>query len=84
MDVILDKCIFQISSLISVTYVVGTHWNCLIEEKFQCTPTSYVHSMNECFSPYTGFHKFLNYFFMFQCNEHVEMNKFCVFWRAPR
>ena len=23
-----------------------------------------------------GFHKLLNYFFMFQCNEHVEMNKF--------
>ena len=21
------------------------------------------------------FHKLLNYFFMFQCNEHVEMNK---------
>ena len=22
------------------------------------------------------FHKLLNYFFMFQCNEHLEMNKF--------
>ena len=22
-----------------------------------------------------SFHKFLNYFLMFQCNEHVEMNK---------
>ena len=21
--------------------------------------------------------------FMFQCNEHVEMNKFCVVWHAP-
>ena len=30
-----------------------------------------------------GFPKFLIYFFMFQCNEHVEMNKFCVVWRAP-
>ena len=32
MDMILDKCIFQNRfSLISVTYVVGTFWNCLIE-----------------------------------------------------
>ena len=30
----------------------------------------------ECFSPYTVFRKLLYYFFMFQCNEHVEMNKF--------
>ena len=28
------------------------------------------------FSPYAVFHKLLNYHFMFQCNEHVEMNKF--------
>ena len=45
--------------------------------QFQCAPTIYVHSINECFSPKkTGFHKLLNYFFMFQYNEHVEMNKF--------
>ena len=76
MDMILDKCIFQIS----VTYVVGTHWNCLIEalRQFQCAPTTYVNSIHDCFSPYTFFHKFLNYFNMFQCNEHVEMSKFCV------
>ena len=33
-------------------------------------------SINECFTPYTFFHKPLNYFFISQCNEHVEMNKF--------
>ena len=34
------------------------------------------HSINECFSPSTFFfHKLLNYFLMFPCNEHVEMNK---------
>ena len=30
------------------------------------------------FSPYFLFHKLLNYLVMFQCNEHVEMNTFCV------
>ena len=44
--------------------------------QFQCAPTTYANSINECFSPLTFFHKLLNYFFMFQCNEHVEMNKF--------
>ena len=43
--------------------------------QFQCAPTTFVNSINECFSPLTSFHKFLNYFLMFQCNEHVEMNK---------
>ena len=37
MDVILDKCMFQKVSLISVTHVVGTHWNCLIEAIPMCT-----------------------------------------------
>ena len=42
MGMIRDKCIFQNKfSLISVTYVVGTRWVCLIE--------IYVHSINECF-----------------------------------
>ena len=27
------------------------------------------------FSTINLFHKFLSYFFMFQCNEHVEINK---------
>ena len=43
---------------------------------FQCAPTTYVNSINECFSPLTFLHKLLNYFLMFQCNEHVEMSKF--------
>ena len=38
---------------------------------------NYVNSIKECFSPKSFF--FTNfYFFMFQCNEHVEMNKFSV------
>ena len=32
----------------SLTYVVGTHWNCLIEA-IQCVPTTYVNSLNEFF-----------------------------------
>ena len=67
-----DICLVYISkwvSLISVTYVVGTHWD------FQCAPTTYVHSINECFH-----HKavlFTNFStFMFQCYEHVEMSKY--------
>ena len=28
-----------------------------------------------CFSPLTFFHKLLSYFLMYQCNEHVEINK---------
>ena len=32
MEMILDKCKFENSlSLFSVTYVVGTHWNCLTD-----------------------------------------------------
>ena len=32
MDMILDLSVnFNIFSLFSVTYVVGTHWNCLVE-----------------------------------------------------
>ena len=34
----------------------------------------YVNSINECLHHNVFFHKLLN-FFMFQCNEHVEMNK---------
>ena len=37
---------------------------------------TYVNSINECFSPCTVFHKLLNHFLTFQCNEHEEMNKF--------
>ena len=55
MDMILDKCIFQNSfTLNSVTYVVGTHSNYLIEA-IQCAPTLYVNSIHECFTPQTFF-----------------------------
>ena len=39
-------------------------------------PTTYVHSINECFLHKTGFSQTSQLLFMFQCNEHVEMNKF--------
>ena len=46
------------------------------KRQFQYAPTTYVHSINECFSPY----KTSQLLFMFQCNEHVDMNKFlCIF-----
>ena len=51
-----------------MTYVVGTHWN--------CAPTTYVQSINECFHHKTGFSQTSQLYFMFQCNEQVEMNKF--------
>ena len=35
----------------------------------------YVNSINECFHHRLFFHKFLNYFLIFQSNGHVEMNK---------
>ena len=42
--------------------------------QFQCahTCTTYVYSINGGFSPYINFS---TTFFMFQCNEHVELNK---------
>ena len=46
------------------------------QRQFQCAPTTYVHSINECFHHKTGFSQTSQLFFMFQCNEHVEMNKF--------
>ena len=44
--------------------------------QFQCAPTTYVHSINECFHHKTGFSQTSQLLFMFQCNEHEEMNKF--------
>ena len=44
--------------------------------QFQCAPTTYVHSISECISQKTGFSQTSQLYFMFQCNEHVEMNKF--------
>ena len=45
----------------------------------QCAPTAYftcVNSINECFSPPTFLRTSQLLCFMFQCNEHVEMNMF--------
>ena len=36
----------------------------------------HAHSINECFHHKTGCSKKSPLLFMFQCNEHVEMNKF--------
>ena len=44
--------------------------------QFQGAPTIYVHSINECFHHKTGFSQTSQLLFMFQCNEHVEMNNF--------
>ena len=54
------------------SYVVGIHWNCLLEAIPICT-------YNIC--PFNKNTSQLR--FMFQCNEHVEMNKFCIVWHAP-
>ena len=43
--------------------------------QFQCAPTTYVNLINECFSPLFFFHKLLNYFLMFQYNEHACRNE---------
>ena len=71
MDMIFVLCI----SFISVTYVVGTHWNCLIEAIPMCT-----HKMcpfnNLLFFIINRFSLTFQLLFMFQCNEHVEINKF--------
>ena len=62
--------------MISVTYVVGTLWNCLMRQ-FHYVPTTYAHLINECFFHHkTGFSQTSQLLFMFQCNMHVEMNKF--------
>ena len=42
MDMILGLCIFQnrfTYFLVTYMYVVGTHWNCIIDA-FQCAPTT--------------------------------------------
>ena len=41
--------------------------------QFKCAPTTYVHSINECFHHKTGSQTY-QLLFMYQCNGHVEMN----------
>ena len=46
-------------------------------------PTTYPHSKYECFHHKTGFSQYSQLLFMFQCNEHVEKNRFlCSFART--
>ena len=45
--------------------------------QFQCAPTTYVNSINNCIHHKRFFfHKLLQLLFMFHSNEYVEMNKF--------
>ena len=39
-------------------------------------PTTYAHLINECFYHKTNFSQSSQLLFMFQCDEHVKMNKF--------
>ena len=43
--------------------------------QFQCAPTTYVNAIHRFLFTINFFHKFLNYFLMLQCNEHMGMNK---------
>ena len=44
-------------------------------KQFQCAPTTYINSINECFYHKLLVTNFSSILFMSQCNEHVEMNK---------
>ena len=66
---------FKLGFLILVTYVVGTHCNCPIEAIPMCTYNICQLNKLVFFTIIFFFHKLLKYFSMFQCHEHVEMNK---------
>ena len=78
MDMILDKCIFQIS-VINFSHIWCWYTFEFPHRQFQSAPSTYVHSINTCFTIYR-FSQTSQILFMFQCNEHA---RFCVFWRAP-
>ena len=62
MDLTSVLCIFQNVSLILVTYVVGTRWNCLIEAIPMCIYN--VCQFNKCvFFTINFFYNLLNYVF---------------------
>ena len=64
MDMILINVYFKEVPLISVTYVVGSHCNCLYEAIPMCT--YYMCPSNKlAFFTICVFHKLLNYFVMF-------------------
>ena len=73
-----DTCLVYISkyiSLISVTYDVGTLWNCFIDAIPMCT-YNICQFNKRMFFTINFFSRISQLLFMFQCNEHVEMNKF--------
>ena len=70
MDMVLGK----VSSLFSVSYVVGAHWIASMRQ-FQCVPTIYVFSINEFFT-ISFFKTNSQPLSFFQRNEHEEMNNF--------
>ena len=63
---------FKIGFLNFIPYVVGTHWNCLMEAIPKCTYNICPFNKRVFFHHKTGFSQTSQ----FQCNEHVEMNKF--------
>ena len=73
-----DKCIFQISFINFQKHMLLVHIGIASMRQFQCAPTTYAHSINDDFHHIQFFSNFSTTFLMFQCNEHVEMNKFFV------
>ena len=72
-----DTCLVYISkygSLISVTYVVGTHLNCLTEAIPMFT-YNICQFNKRVFFTINFFTNFSTTFIIYQCNEHLEMNK---------
>ena len=52
------------------------HIGIAIVRQFQFITTAYVNSINECFFTINFFPQTSQLYFLFQYNEHVEMNKF--------
>ena len=67
----------------SVTYVVGTLWNSPIEAIPKCTYNILPFNKWVFFTIKLVFSQTSQLLFMFQCNEHVEMNKFLCSLHAP-
>ena len=71
MDMILDKCIFQNSLFCFQLDMLLVHIGIASYRQFQCAPTTYVLSMNECFT-INAFSQTSQLLFMFHCNEQNE------------
>ena len=75
MDMILDKCIFQISF---INFSNICYW-CILELPHRGHSNVHIPHMSiqlNVFHHRTGFSQTSQLLFMFQCNEHVEMYKF--------